>query len=145
MNTIATLKALRVIRQNLLYLPIKQYWLDMINSGVKQEEYREIKSYYVSRICPHYKKGHLCFDCPHLPQCRRSIPTTLKFVIFHNYRHASTTYRIKKIHIGFGRQEWGAGLGLHIVITLGQRVTSNRKVYKRKTENHEQTQDNQKN
>lgn len=116
----------------------------MILSGEKPEEYREIKTYYVSRICPHYKKGHLCFNCEHLPQCRRKIPTSIKFIALHNYRSERATFKVAKIHVGFGRQEWGADLGLMFVITLGKKVYSSREKHLR-IKNHEQTQDNQKN
>ena len=34
----------------MLILPIKKKWFDMIRSGEKKEEYREIKSYYTSRL-----------------------------------------------------------------------------------------------
>ena len=35
---------------DMLVLPIKKKWYDMILSGEKTEEYREIKSYYDSRF-----------------------------------------------------------------------------------------------
>ena len=34
----------------MLVLPIKKKWYDMIVSGEKKEEYREIKPYYDSRF-----------------------------------------------------------------------------------------------
>ena len=34
----------------MLILPIKKKWFDMIVSGEKKEEYREIKPYYDSRF-----------------------------------------------------------------------------------------------
>lgn len=34
----------------MLTLPIKRMWFDMIASGEKKEEYREIKEYYDSRL-----------------------------------------------------------------------------------------------
>ena len=34
----------------MLTLPIKKKWFDMILSGKKKEEYREIKQYYTSRF-----------------------------------------------------------------------------------------------
>lgn len=34
----------------MLTLPIKKKWFDMIKSGEKKEEYREIKPYYDSRF-----------------------------------------------------------------------------------------------
>ena len=33
----------------MLILPIKAKWYDMIESGIKKEEYREIKPYYTTR------------------------------------------------------------------------------------------------
>lgn len=33
-----------------MILPIKKKWFDMIRSGEKKEEYREIKPYYDSRF-----------------------------------------------------------------------------------------------
>lgn len=33
-----------------MILPIKKKWFDMILSGEKKEEYREIKDYYFSRF-----------------------------------------------------------------------------------------------
>ncbi len=34
----------------MLTLPIKRVWFDMIASGIKKEEYRDIKPYYDSRF-----------------------------------------------------------------------------------------------
>lgn len=34
----------------MLVLPIKKKWFDMIRSGKKREEYREIKPYYETRL-----------------------------------------------------------------------------------------------
>ena len=33
-----------------LHLTLKKYWFDMIKSGIKKEEYREIKDYWVKRL-----------------------------------------------------------------------------------------------
>lgn len=45
----------------MLILPIKGKWFNMILSGGKQEEYREIKPYYMTRfkkIFDMYPKSH---------------------------------------------------------------------------------------
>lgn len=34
----------------MLILPIKKKWFEMIASGEKKEEYREVKPYYTSRF-----------------------------------------------------------------------------------------------
>ena len=46
----------------MLTLPIKKKWFDMIVSGEKKEEYREIKPYYDSRFMErqHRKKSGSC-------------------------------------------------------------------------------------
>lgn len=36
--------------ENTLRLTVKKYWFDMIKSGVKKEEYREIKPYWHKRL-----------------------------------------------------------------------------------------------
>ena len=35
---------------NILHLPVNKIWFDMIASGKKKEEYREIKPYWASRL-----------------------------------------------------------------------------------------------
>ncbi|MEE0937703.1 MAG: hypothetical protein UIG52_06700 [Bacteroidales bacterium] len=37
------------MREKVLYLSLKKKWFDLIKSGVKKEEYREIKPFYISR------------------------------------------------------------------------------------------------
>lgn len=34
-------------KDKILYLTLKKQWFDMINDGIKTEEYREIKPYWV--------------------------------------------------------------------------------------------------
>lgn len=42
-----------------LHLPLKAKWYEMIESGVKTEEYREIKPYWENRIrCQAYYRGY---------------------------------------------------------------------------------------
>ena len=73
----------------ILRLPIKKKWFDMIASGEKQEEYREIKPYWDTRLCGHG------YDA----------------VQFRNgYSKQSRTVLVDlwAINIGFGLKEWGA-------------------------------------
>ena len=35
----------------ILNLPLKAKWYDMIESGIKTEEYREFKPYWIKRFC----------------------------------------------------------------------------------------------
>ncbi len=77
----------------MLTLPIKKKWFDMIKSGVKKEEYREIKPYYDSRF-----KIYLPFE------------SDFNNIIFRNgYRKDSPKIKCHcLIYRGYGKKEWGA-------------------------------------
>lgn len=82
----------------MLTLPIKKKWFDMILSGQKKEEYRDMTSYYDSRLGKHFfvNEGTL---------------TSEEFEVkFRNgYRKDSPSFvAIVKPRIGFGKIEWGA-------------------------------------
>lgn len=82
----------------MLTLPIKKKWYDMILSGEKKEEYRDMSPYYNSRFEKYFyvKDGNL---------------TSKEFeVCFRNgYRKDSPSFiAIVKPRIGFGKAEWGA-------------------------------------
>lgn len=77
----------------MLVLPIKKKWFDMILSGEKKEEYREIKPYYDKRI------GHYAIGTGKI--------TTL--VLRNGYSYNSPAIKCKcSISIGTGVQGWGA-------------------------------------
>ncbi len=83
----------------MLTLPIKKQWFDMILSGEKKEEYREIKPYYRSRL---RNEGFLDqYGLPTLFQGR---------VLFHNgYAGNSPSFTaLCSLDIRTGRLEWGA-------------------------------------
>lgn len=80
----------------MLTLPIKKKWFDMIKSGEKKEEYREIKSYYDNRFKIYE---------PYL--------SDFESIIFRNgYRKDSPKIKCYcYISKGYGREEWGAEPG----------------------------------
>lgn len=81
----------------MLILPIKKKWFDMIKSGEKKEEYREIKAYYLSR----FNKLPL-YDF-------REDKMTFEVVFRNGYSKSSPKLKCKcKIRIGQGKEEWGA-------------------------------------
>ena len=95
----------------MLTLTIKKQWYDMILSGEKTEEYRDIKSYYTTR----FKNNHLL-----RPNGLPNVGT--KDICFRNgYSTESPSFVAEcYLSIGPGRTEWGAGPGtnyyiLHIV------------------------------
>ena len=95
----------------ILYLPLKKKWYEMIESGVKPEEYRDIKPYWCKRL---YKNGDM---------------TTQEFnpythVTFsYGYTKRRMTFEIKNILLSFGNTEWGAPSDkLLFTIKLGKRI-----------------------
>jgi hypothetical protein len=91
---------------NILHLPLKSEWYNLIESGIKTEEYREIKPYWIKRLCitdsyfKHYDK--------------------VKFS--YGYTKKTMTFLIEKISKGKGKKEWGAMDDEVFIITLGNRV-----------------------
>ena len=86
----------------MLILPIKKKWFDMILSGEKKEEYREIKPYYRSRL---RNDGFLD---------KYGLPTLYQgCVVFRNgYSGNSPSFvALCSIDIKTGRCEWGAEMG----------------------------------
>jgi hypothetical protein len=94
----------------ILHLTLKKKWFDMIASGEKKEEYREMKDYWYSRFL---KPSVL----PRLEE--------YDFVIFKNgySKNAPTvTVRFVEMFVGLeGNPEWGAEPGKeYFVIKLGE-------------------------
>lgn len=85
----------------ILDLVLKRKWYDMIESGEKTEEYRDITGYWFSRI--NDRLTHVRF--------RRG------------YTKTAMIFEIKRISTGFGKVEWGAPK-LHnvYIIKLGKMV-----------------------
>ncbi len=99
----------------MLILPIKKQWFDMIISGEKKEEYREIKPYYKTRFYNAIKKE---LDKETFAQQVTAVVlynnTVMVNVIFRNgYSKNSPQIKCKCIFKGKGqgKEEWGAELG----------------------------------
>lgn len=116
---------------NTLYLPLKKKWFDMIKSGEKKEEYREIKPYYEKRLLDYkaikkdvkrlaFKKYVLCTQIDVCKEYPRNFDT-LVFTL--GYPKADDTkrrleFKNPQIQFGEGRTEWGAEPGkMYFVIT----------------------------
>lgn len=99
-----------------LILPLKGKWYDMIYSGVKNEEYREMKPFYISRF-----SGGLMKDIVDV----EADPDTICEVFNRRYSKVSFTrgypkaddlsrrmrFNSPKLRIGTGNPEWGAEPG----------------------------------
>jgi hypothetical protein len=104
----------------MLILPIKKKWFDMIVSGDKREEYREVKPYYVSRLSKKWAANYLQKE--YSADMQESF---LKWVassdgagsrinvLFRNgYSKYSPSIRATcAVYLGTGRTEWGAEPG----------------------------------
>lgn len=125
-----------------LDLVLKKKWYDMIASGEKIEEYREIKPYWITRLLyehsihipdKEYKIGRLRANffassvdvLKYKLECQGVRFREFCNVTFHiGYakNRPSMTFTIKEIVIDEGKEEWGAEKGkAYFVIKLGER------------------------
>jgi len=94
----------------ILDLPLKKEWYNMIESGIKDEEYRDIKSYWIKRLCLYADTLMRCVDCDSLFMCDSCFePYKYTHVRFrHGYTKRTMMREIESISIGYGKPEWGA-------------------------------------
>ena len=89
-----------------LRLNLKGVWYDMIESGEKKEEYREIKSYGTKRLLDdnnNFKNYE-----------------TVTFV--YGYTSREITYRCNGIRVGIGNSFWGAPENEVYIISIGDKI-----------------------
>jgi len=100
----------------ILHLTLKKKWFDMIASGEKTEEYRELKPYWGQRFCSHWCKAEKV-KCD--PPFKR-----FDVIRFQNgYAKDAPTFDIelKEIEINIGIEKWGAVPHVrYFVLKLGQ-------------------------
>ena len=107
----------------ILYLTLKAKFYDMIEAGIKREEYREMKPFWIKRLveCIDYELGF------------RQLNATVKFKDFTHVHFArgghfgsslpQMRWELKEIVIGEGKEEWGAEKNKsYFVIKLGEKV-----------------------
>ena len=91
-------------------------WYDMIESGEKPDEYREVTPYWCARICKYgsVKRSNginVCnIDCNcQLPSCKANVPNNYTHVRLHRgYTKKNMLKEIKGISRGIGLRKWGA-------------------------------------
>lgn len=95
-----------------LHLTLEKKWFDMISSGEKKEEYRELKPYWSKRFLSHERKLNPYF-----------------YVLFrHGYveNAPEIMFRLKSIEIGKAKPEWSDNWqGDVFVLSLGERIDPN--------------------
>lgn len=84
-----------------LYLPLKSKWYNMIESGIKKDEYREKKPYWAKRL----------------------IDRNYKYVTFsYGYTQRRMTFKYEGYELGLGKKEWGAPDEEVFIIHFGERL-----------------------
>ena len=109
----------------ILHLTLKKGWFDMIASGEKKEEYREIKPYWIKRLLNYGYEDQ--FEAPYLTD---QMIKKFDVIEFRNgYSKNARTMRVEwmGLQIGqpsykwFGRHEEG----IIFIIQLGQILSKN--------------------
>lgn len=112
-----------------LHLPLKAKWYDMIESGEKTEEYREVKPYWVKRLCFTKQQDGCAFSCAER-WCMRCedlgnymcYPFT-KVCFSYGYTKRRMTWEVESICIGYGDPGWGAPKDKAVfIIKLANRI-----------------------
>lgn len=96
----------------ILYLTLKKKWFEMIASGEKIEEYREIKPYWVKRLL-------------NIMESYNEYKEFDKVIFRNGYSKGapSMTFRILYIDRGYGHPKWGAPKDRQVFrIFLGERI-----------------------
>lgn len=126
----------------ILHLVLKRKWYDMINSGIKTEEYREIKPYWEKRLLDYKSlsdyvdknyKAMLAYEFvvhgslqPHIEDAPHMFPRGYKKVVFrlgYQRNAPSMTFEVRDICFGYGKEEWGAPTDKEVfIIKLGKRI-----------------------
>ena len=114
-------------------LTLKYRWYDMIASGEKKTEYRELKEYWCKRIkglgivCPYtlpYKEGRK-FCQKYGKECLSGCTITQKDILFTRGRNYSETMKVnlETLSVAEGKPEWGAPEGVKVIcLGLGERT-----------------------
>lgn len=93
----------------IITLPLAEVWYNMIRTGEKREEYREIKPYWTKRL--------------KLPSGRYRPFKAVR--IRYGYTRKAMLFRLLGISTGVGRREWGAPRKRVYILHLGKRITKN--------------------
>ena len=120
-----------------LHLGLKRKWWDMIASGIKKEEYREVFPYWARRLlkkqytlCPYAQNKDCNFEfgpCLHRKLDNSNAYKGFDRVCFHRgYTNATMIFMIKSIEYRIGvlcHEDWGAEPNKrYFVIKLGERI-----------------------
>ncbi len=102
-----------------LDLPLKRKWYELIESGRKTEEYREVKPYWINRFLNHafplfsYRNGYT--------DCNVNGYTHVRFRF--GYTRRTMLFPLLGIRIGLGNPDWGAPSSKKVfILSLGKQI-----------------------
>ena len=99
--------------KNTLHLNLKKKWFDMILSGVKTEEYREVKPYWSNRLIQ-FSKGKPNYD-------------TITFSNGYSKVRRQMEVELLSTNQDYGNTQWGAMPGVkYYVLGLGKIISTTR-------------------
>ena len=122
--------------QRTLHLVLKRKWWDMIESGEKTDEYRDITSLYCSRLLIkgdwiYLKQSYIGCDEDDIMRIVKKYAgkphlrwQDYDAVCFHRgYTNVTMLYEFKGTSIGYGITAWGAPIDKEVfIIKLGKRI-----------------------
>lgn len=116
----------KYLNMKILHLPLKKKWYDMIKSGEKKEEYRELSKYWIRRLTD--IKSHM-HELNTLIMSGKPVPkkefTHVHFTLGYpkiDDAERNMIFEMNGIEIGTGKEEWGAEPQKnYFVIKLGKR------------------------
>lgn len=98
----------------ILHLKLKKKWFDMIASGEKKEEYRDVKAFWWSRLIEYG-------DFENFEVTKFKHYDAVLFVNGYSKQAPQVLIDCKGIIISHGKPEWGAE-GKQFIIKLGERL-----------------------
>jgi len=111
----------------ILRLTLKKKWFDMILAGIKTEEYREMKSFWISRLIEFdfaWASQTIEDAKEHLRACPNGFFKKFDFIEFSNgygNKVPKMIIEFKGVEIREGNPDWGAVKGIeYFVINLGK-------------------------
>lgn len=110
-----------------LHLTLKKKWFDMTETGEKPDEYREIKPYWIKRLCDDHNGciGGDFMDAHKVKSYTFKSFDNVKAVNGYGNNRPSWTRKFIGIEIDTGNPEWGAEPGKkYFVIKLGEKYST---------------------
>ena len=115
--------------KKILDLPLKKEWYMMIENGIKKEEYREIKPYWIKRLFKEQysltTKLNDSYIKSDFSEVKGKIfPTTFDAIRFrYGYTKRTMLFKLNEITIGQGKIEHGALPATEVfILKLGNRI-----------------------